>query len=537
MNPERLRYPKTRLTHEQADWLSACFFDLDGEHRELCRAHFIELTHTGQGVINHLKEIAKRRLAGESLDAFTEGFVHKRASPPTKTEISCPWMLEQFHMWMKSVTAYDPVKKVYVFACFIPSIYGAHREFLEHLRSHSDKSESQPDTITFVVFRRFLKEYAPDVKLRKLRPDTCNTCFKYTHTADSFAKWRAHFAVPEPTELSRKEAEVAQAKADYDTHVAEAKAQKAHYRDRRAAAKLSALNRRLESRQLGLRLNSRRRRTSDTLIHISVDAQKIMRLPSIGIGDQPGRFYYLQKIKLYNMGVVDEGTGKGICFLWDQVTHGSGGTSGDHVCSAIYHFLQRAYVGDKKLLVTVDNCKVNKSFYVLGFCHHLALLGYFDEVELHFLVEGHTRMAPDRMFGWCSSRLKRTRVCSVEEVAAVLNKRGLRPPTYCAIPLVPGDLFGFKAALEPRYKEVANIAKYYSFLFTRAPRTGIVQVNAKKTSDSSRSVDITSQLVRSLFHEDLQPRPIAPAPLDKKTIKDLRQCAEYFPDSKMPHID
>ena len=65
----------------------------------------------------------------------------------------------------------------------------------------------------------------------------------------------------------------------------------------------------------------------------------------------------------------------------------------------------------------MDNISVNKSSTLVGFGAALVALGFFDSVSLDWLVVGHTKFSPDRMFGSVSKVLKTSGSFSHLEVA------------------------------------------------------------------------------------------------------------------------
>jgi hypothetical protein len=66
----------------------------------------------------------------------------------------------------------------------------------------------------------------------------------------------------------------------------------------------------------------------------------------------------------------------------------------------------------RRLLIQVDNaCSENKNRTVFAFAAWLVLLGYFDEVEIHFLLAGHTHDDIDSMFGEAEAAFKQQREC------------------------------------------------------------------------------------------------------------------------------
>ena len=86
------------------------------------------------------------------------------------------------------------------------------------------------------------------------------------------------------------------------------------------------------------------------------------------------------------------------------VAHTTHTAGANLTCTAIYHTLKAYY--DKyghfppKLHVQVDNtCKDNKNNTVMAFMALLVQQAIFTEVEMHFLLVGHTHIDLDGTFG------------------------------------------------------------------------------------------------------------------------------------------
>jgi hypothetical protein len=81
-------------------------------------------------------------------------------------------------------------------------------------------------------------------------------------------------------------------------------------------------------------------------MHLSVDAMRIRYFPHIGFDAQAHSTYFLNKMKMFTMGVVDEGSERGVNYVWDNV-HGS--TACVHVLSSIWRYIQSYGRGERKL--------------------------------------------------------------------------------------------------------------------------------------------------------------------------------------------
>jgi hypothetical protein len=69
------------------------------------------------------------------------------------------------------------------------------------------------------------------------------------------------------------------------------------------------------------------------------------------------------------------------------------------------------------LRIQADNCtRENKNIYMFTLCAALVGLGYFQEVQLCFLIVGHTHENIDQCFSIISSTLKRTNIDSLKEL-------------------------------------------------------------------------------------------------------------------------
>ena len=74
------------------------------------------------------------------------------------------------------------------------------------------------------------------------------------------------------------------------------------------------------------------------------------------------------------------------------------------------------------LQIHVDNCKrENKNIYMFALCAALVGLGYFQEVQLCFLIVGHTHEDIDQRFSIISNTLKRTNIDSLKELLGLVQ--------------------------------------------------------------------------------------------------------------------
>jgi hypothetical protein len=74
------------------------------------------------------------------------------------------------------------------------------------------------------------------------------------------------------------------------------------------------------------------------------------------------------------------------------------------------------------LRIQADNCtRENKNVYMFALCAALVGLGYFQEVQLCFLIVGHTHKDIDQHFSIISNTLKRTNIDSLKELLQLVE--------------------------------------------------------------------------------------------------------------------
>jgi hypothetical protein len=75
------------------------------------------------------------------------------------------------------------------------------------------------------------------------------------------------------------------------------------------------------------------------------------------------------------------------------------------------------------LRIQADNCtRENKNIYMFALCAALVRLGYFQEVQLCFLIMGHTHEDIDQCFSIISNTLKKTNIDSLKELLELVQQ-------------------------------------------------------------------------------------------------------------------
>ena len=86
----------------------------------------------------------------------------------------------------------------------------------------------------------------------------------------------------------------------------------------------------------------------------------------------------------------------------------------------LHHHLEHFSLGESSLHLHADNCSgQNKNRYVLEYLAWRVLAGLQEEVELSFLIVGHTKYSPDWCFGLFKRAFKRTKVGCLDDLVNV----------------------------------------------------------------------------------------------------------------------
>jgi hypothetical protein len=131
------------------------------------------------------------------------------------------------------------------------------------------------------------------------------------------------------------------------------------------------------------------------------------------------------------------------------------------------------------LRIQADNCgRKNKNVYILALCGTLVALGIFKEIQLSFLIVGHTHEDIDQRFSTISSALKRQDIHSLKELLSIIK---LKPPR--TEPFVVAEhlehIRDWKSFITPylRHNELIGTSQPHHFRFYKDG--GIPQVQSK----------------------------------------------------------
>ena len=153
-----------------------------------------------------------------------------------------------------------------------------------------------------------------------------------------------------------------------------------------------------------------------------------MELPFFGEA-QPGETYYFSPRLVYCFGVANVGLPRHKLNAYIYL-EGEGKKGGNNVASLLHKEftsqgwldLDRSQGPRAELSIIVDNCAgQNKNKMVLRYALILVELGYYKEVNIIFLVAGHTKNACDRLFNALKSKYRESDIFSADKLIEVLS--------------------------------------------------------------------------------------------------------------------
>lgn len=155
-------------------------------------------------------------------------------------------------------------------------------------------------------------------------------------------------------------------------------------------------------------------------IHLSFDFAEAIRLPVFI--DQPGDSYFTSGFKCGLFGICNNTVG-----MMDTYILPEGKTpnvNANTTISLLHHYLERHNVRSLETLdLMADNCTgQNKNAAVMQYLLWRVASGLGPrQINLHFLVPGHTKMRNDAYFGLIKRNLKKRQAFSYEQMCEVVN--------------------------------------------------------------------------------------------------------------------
>jgi len=156
----------------------------------------------------------------------------------------------------------------------------------------------------------------------------------------------------------------------------------------------------------------------DGKVVISLDFAENLMVPHLS--NIPSTFYFRTKRKIDIFGICNEEiTENGsiqLNYVIDEPFKIEKGANA--VISMFDHYLANYVEKGKSLVIYADNCCAqNKNQYFIGYlCYLVKILKQYNEIELYFMVVGHTKFSPDSHFGNLKTRFSKAKCQSIVDL-------------------------------------------------------------------------------------------------------------------------
>lgn len=159
--------------------------------------------------------------------------------------------------------------------------------------------------------------------------------------------------------------------------------------------------------------------------------------------------------------------------------------------------------------------------------------GWFDEVDIDFLIAGHTKFSPDRMFGWMSSVLRLEDYFSSEDMQKLFRSR--KGARYSGV-VVP-EMIDWVTSIHKQFKTIKGIKKYQCFTIERTA-TGGSQVHAKFShlpGEVNKSISVARP--ERVAGTSITPMLVVKKKLSAALLKDLKEAKQHITgDVEIPYV-
>ena len=252
--------------------------------------------------------------------------------------------------------------------------------------------------MSFSSFCQTWNTFIPGVRIQKPRTDLCATCKNDTV---SLQKLRS----------LDDEARTALLQSSLK-HLELAAGQREHYK----TAISQALNAIPKECHFGQAVDE------SVVQHLSFDFAQQVFIPNSS--QQVGPLYFLVPYKVALFGVMCEPMGKMVIYIIPEAVLVSKGSN--MVVSLLHHFLSKYCPGVVRMVLNADNCVGrNKNNTVLQYLMWRIGVGLSKEIELAFMVAGHTKFGPDYGFGVFKRLYRHSEVHSIQNICSLIQSSKL----------------------------------------------------------------------------------------------------------------
>lgn len=275
-------------------------------------------------------------------------------------------------------------------------------------------SESGDAAVGYDAFMRIWQEKLSHIVFNNPKTDLCLVC-------ENFKKQLNQVAAVLDEEKEKKQEELYQAALD---HLKHAQKERLYYR---AHAKI-AQKYYHDLVDRGETLVPSKANSRNIMSHYSWDFSQQLQYPFED--QQVGPIYFKTPRRAQLFGVCCEGIPRQVNYLIDEADFLE--KNANTVISLLDHFFANHGLGEKSVYLTADNCVgQNKNNALIQYLMYRTLTGLHTEIELSFLVVGHTKFSPDAYFGLTKRFYRRSQVYTYEQLIRVIEMSSKNGHNVC----------------------------------------------------------------------------------------------------------
>ena len=216
------------------------------------------------------------------------------------------------------------------------------------------------------------------------------------------------------------------------------------------------------------------RLTRNFTLVISCDYQMSKLIPQWGKTEQPGQTYYMMKVSHDIFGIIDHRDNFKQVYIFSEEI---GPKNTDHTISFLMKHLQTVqttYPWIRQLCIFMDNAgSTNKNRFMFAWTMDIVQSGTWDSILTAFMVAGHTKFDPDRMFSSIANGYKHSDLFNIEELCNLCQ-------LYTNASVTDGsDVYPWREYLMAKYSDLPGTRKYHGYLTTGDHR-GKVSVKVRE---------------------------------------------------------
>ena len=306
--------------------------------------------------------------------------------------------------------------------------------------------------IGYDTFMKIWQKKLPYIVFNNPRTDLCLTC-------ENFKKQLNQIAATLDEDKEKKQEDLYQAALDHLNHV---KKERLYYKARIQVAQK-------HYKQLGNSDNqttANKANSRDIVMHYSWDFAQQLQYPFED--QQVGPIYFKTPRRAQLFGVCCEGIPRQVNYLIDEADFLE--KNANTVISLLDHFFSHHGLGEKVVYLTADNCVgQNKNNALMQYLVYRVLAGLHTEIELSFLVVGHTKFSPDGYFGLIKRCYRRSQVYTYEQLSNTIEMSSKNGHNICQryrndLTKEPEIIYrDWVSWLTQYFKSIPNITNYHHF--------------------------------------------------------------------------